>query len=324
MDDHDTSYRLLFSHAEMVRDLLTGFVPESWIAELDLNSLEKMNGSYVSDDLRSRHNDAIWRVRWGQEWIYIYLLLEFQSTVDRFMPVRILTYTGLLYQDLVRRQELDNSRELPPVLPIVLYNGAARWRAPTRVSGLIQPGPEALAEFQPDQALLLIDEGAFDMDELAPLSNLVAALFRLEHHRSLAEVPDILALLIDWLSEPGQEDLRRDYVEWLRRRLRRWAPDVNLPEIHDLQETYNMVRDTVQEWKDQHHQTGLQQGLEQGMEQGSTNEARAILRRQLVRRFGDVPAEVDARLERATRTELEGWIDRPYEVDTLEDVFRPS
>ena len=50
MDDHDTSYRLLFSHAEMVRDLLTGFVPESWIAELDLNSLEKMNGSYVSDD----------------------------------------------------------------------------------------------------------------------------------------------------------------------------------------------------------------------------------------------------------------------------------
>jgi len=35
------------------------------------------------------------------------------------------------------------------------------------VSGLIQPGPEALAEFQPDQALLLIDEGAFDMDELA-------------------------------------------------------------------------------------------------------------------------------------------------------------
>ncbi|HBM21977.1 MAG TPA: transposase [Alcanivorax sp.] len=320
MDDHDTSYRLLFSHAEMVRDLLTGFVPESWIAELDLNSLEKMNGSYVSDDLRSRHNDAIWRVRWGQEWIYIYLLLEFQSTVDRFMPVRILTYTGLLYQDLVRRQELDNSRKLPPVLPIVLYNGAARWRAPTRVSGLIQPGPAALAEFQPDQALLLIDEGAFDMDELAPLTNLVAALFRLEHRRSLAEVPEILKSLIDWLSDPELISLRHSFVEWLQRRLRHWLPDVTIPEMHDLQEGREMIRDIAQEWKDQHHQTGLLQGLEQG----STNEARAILRRQLVRRFGDVPAEIDARLERATRAELEGWIDRPYEVDTLEDVFRPS
>ncbi|HIK75204.1 MAG TPA: transposase [Alcanivorax sp.] len=318
MDDHDTSYRLLFSHAEMVRDLLLGFVPESWVAELDLDSLEKMNGSYVSDDLRSRHNDAIWRVRWGQEWIYLYLLLEFQSTVDRFMPVRIMTYTGLLYQDLIRRQALDGARKLPPVLPIVLYNGEARWRAPRRVSDLVQPGPTALARFQPDQALLLIDEGAFDMDELAPLNNLVAALFRLEHRRSLAEVPEILTSLVDWLSEPEHISLRHSFAEWLRRRLHHWLPGVTIPQMYDLQEAREMIRDIAQEWKDQHHQTGLQQGLEQG----STNEARAILRRQLVRRFGSVSAEVDARLERATRNELESWIDRLYEVATLEEVFQ--
>ena len=322
MDDHDTSYRLLFSHAEMVRDLLTGFVPEEWVAELNLDSLEKMNGSYVSDDLRSRHSDAIWRVRWGHDWIYIYLLLEFQSTVDRFMAVRILSYTGLLYQDLIRRQELDDARELPPVFPIVLYNGEARWRAPTCVSQLVQPGPAALAEYQPDQAFLLIDEGAFDMDRLAPLNNLVAALFRLEHHRSLAEVPEVLGLLINWLDKPEQEGLRRGFVEWLRRRLRHWAPGANLPEIHDLQEARDMARDTVQEWKDQHHQTGLRQGLEQGLEQGSTNEARAILRRQLARRFGGVPSEVNDRLEGASRGELENWIARLYAAATLDEVFQ--
>ena len=43
MDDHDTSYRLLFSHAEMIKELLRGFVPGDWISELDLDSLEKMN-----------------------------------------------------------------------------------------------------------------------------------------------------------------------------------------------------------------------------------------------------------------------------------------
>jgi len=31
-------------------------------------------------------------------------LLEFQSKVDRFMAVRVMTYLGLLYQDLVRRR----------------------------------------------------------------------------------------------------------------------------------------------------------------------------------------------------------------------------
>ena len=79
MDKHDTVYKLLFSHDRMVRDLLVGFLPGKWTTDLDLDSLEKMNGSYVTDDLRGRHGDAVWRVRWGEDWLYVYLLLEFQS-----------------------------------------------------------------------------------------------------------------------------------------------------------------------------------------------------------------------------------------------------
>ena len=55
MDKHDTVYKLLFSHDRMVRDLLVGFLPGKWTTDLDLDSLEKMNGSYVTDDLRGRH-----------------------------------------------------------------------------------------------------------------------------------------------------------------------------------------------------------------------------------------------------------------------------
>ena len=35
MPDHDHSYKLLFSHAEMVRDLIKGFVHEEWVEQLD-------------------------------------------------------------------------------------------------------------------------------------------------------------------------------------------------------------------------------------------------------------------------------------------------
>lgn len=47
MTQHDHSYKHLFSHREMVADLLTGFVRQPWIAELDLSTLEKLNASYV-------------------------------------------------------------------------------------------------------------------------------------------------------------------------------------------------------------------------------------------------------------------------------------
>ena len=40
---HDHSYKLLFSHPEMVRDLLTGFVKEAWVEQLDFSTLEKTN-----------------------------------------------------------------------------------------------------------------------------------------------------------------------------------------------------------------------------------------------------------------------------------------
>ena len=37
---HDNSYKLLFSHPQMVEDLLRGFVGEEWISEVDFSTLE--------------------------------------------------------------------------------------------------------------------------------------------------------------------------------------------------------------------------------------------------------------------------------------------
>jgi hypothetical protein len=63
---HDSSYKLLFSHPAMVADLLRGFVAEDWVAELDFTTLEKQSGSYISDDLRPRADDVVWRFAAGE------------------------------------------------------------------------------------------------------------------------------------------------------------------------------------------------------------------------------------------------------------------
>ncbi len=56
---HDTGYRLLFSHPEMVRDLLMGYMPGDWLKEADFTSLKRANGSYVSDKESQRHDDMV-------------------------------------------------------------------------------------------------------------------------------------------------------------------------------------------------------------------------------------------------------------------------
>ena len=55
--DHDHSYKLLFSHREMMADLLRGFVKAEWVNLVDLATLERVHSSHVSDDLRDREDD---------------------------------------------------------------------------------------------------------------------------------------------------------------------------------------------------------------------------------------------------------------------------
>jgi len=149
MRDNDHSYKLLFNNAELVRDLLQGFVEEDWIAELDFATLEKVASSFVADDLREREDDIIWRLRCRDSWIYIYILIEFQSTVDRFMAVRLMTYIGLLYQDLIRSGQCKGKQKLPPVFPLVLYNGSKKWSGATAIEELIETVPGGLSKYRP-------------------------------------------------------------------------------------------------------------------------------------------------------------------------------
>ena len=63
----------------------------------------------------------------------------------------MLTYSGLLYQRLVGEGVLRERGALPPVLPVVIYNGRSPWTAPADVSALIAAGGPALARYQPAQ-----------------------------------------------------------------------------------------------------------------------------------------------------------------------------
>jgi hypothetical protein len=93
------------------------------------------------------------------KWLYLYLLLEFQSSDDYFMAVRIMTYIGLLYQDIIRSQSLKRGDALPPVVPMVIYNGKSAWKSPCEIKELINPVHESLAKFTPHLSYWLLDEG---------------------------------------------------------------------------------------------------------------------------------------------------------------------
>ncbi|MEP7766286.1 hypothetical protein, partial [Sanguibacter sp. 26GB23] len=87
--------------------------------------------------------------------------------------------------------------------------------------------------------------------------------------RTPGDLQRLVALLIDWLEEPGHAGLRRAFTEWLRRvLLPRRFPGARMPELQELQEVNTMLRERVKEWTREWREQGLAQGLEQGLEQG--------------------------------------------------------
>jgi predicted transposase YdaD len=152
--NHDSHYKLLFSHPELVHDLLVEFVSVVRSDTLQLDTLQRVNGSYTSETGDSRYEDMVWKVRLADRWLYVYLLLEFQSRSDDWMALRMHVYVSLLLHDLQRQNQLSPEGKLPPVLPIVLYNGAKAWSAATDLADLLASAPEGLRALQPAQRYL--------------------------------------------------------------------------------------------------------------------------------------------------------------------------
>ena len=174
------------------------------------------------------------------------------------MPLRVLVYLGLLYQDLIREKKLSRSGKLPPVLPVVLYNGKRRWDTSIEVSDLIEDVPGGLSRYRPRFTLMLLDEGRFRDEELKPLKNLVSALFRLENSRDPELIMQVVTSLLEWLGSPEQASLRRAFTVWFNRvflAARRWGkkPD----NFEELTEVRAMLAETVAEWQEEWKRAGL-------------------------------------------------------------------
>ena len=316
----DPIYKRLYSFPEMVADLLRSVLPADALAAMDLRSLERMPASYVGDDFRQRHGDAVWRVRAAGAsggWAYVLVLLEFQSSSDATMALRVMEYTMMLYRELLRAKEAQPGR-LPPVLPVVLYNGESPWRAARDVRELIAAPGQALVAYQPSQRYALLDERHAKADYAGELTQAVALL---EQSGSPADLARVAGLLAELLGGPDREELRRAFVDWL------WVLYARLPNVDEsppappppeltLEEVKMTLEERVAHWHEpwirQGFEEGVEEGIKQGVEEGIKQGQREQLRRQAEVRFGPQTAE---RLFAALRRE-----DDPQRLDAIAEA----
>ncbi len=325
MQEHDSAYKNIFSHPQAMRDLLKGFVHEDWVELLDFSTLEKTNSSYVSDDLRDRESDIVWRIQRKTaqttepgEWLYVYLLLEFQSSIDNHMSVRMMAYMALLYQDLIKSKQLRHGK-LPVVFPIVLYNGKRAWSAARAVEDLIETGPDSLQPYQPRLPYFLLDIGRLPPEALIG-QNLTAHILRIDRSKGPDELYAAIKPFIQLLQAPENTELMRAVTIWVKHDvIKRFAPnDAVIETIQTLQEANQVLAENMDDWAAQQQRVGNQQGMQQGMQQMGIRS----LKRIIARRFETaLPSTFDELINKANIEQLEIWIERSLDAPDLDAVF---
>ena len=287
----------------MVADLLSSVLPADALGALELGSLSKVPAEYVGDDFRRRHGDTVWRARMparrgaaGGSELYVLVLLEYQSSNDSIMALRVLEYTTMLYKELIRCGAAK-AGQLPPALPVVLYNGDSPWSAARNATELIAPASAALLPYQLSQRYVLLDERHSKADDAQALTR---AVMLLEQSRSPRDLARPARLLTRLLAAPSQAELRRAFTDWLwvlYSRLQRKGEQAPPPNL-TLEEVSVTLEERVARWPDRWIRQGVEQGLRQGVEQGlrqgveqGLDQQRALLRHLAEVRFGASTAD---------------------------------
>ncbi len=148
---------------------------------------------------------------------------------------------------------------MPPVLPVVLYNGKARWRKAVALSEVLEPLPGELGAYQPEFRYLLIDEGSLSREQLEAMRNLVALLFRLETSAKAAEAAAGLVALNEQLAARGTPEVELAFDLWLEQVLVPRFPEVNVGAIRD-REGKAMLAQSLDKWIGDARREGRREG----------------------------------------------------------------
>jgi hypothetical protein len=292
----DRAFRDALEQVENLRDVLVLAVPEI-ASHLVFEQARYIKPAFLLEDWRGRESDLLclilYRVSETEDGlVLICVLLKHQSRPDPLLPLRVLLYAVLFWEqqwkEYERRHEEGAPLRLTPVVPVVFHTGSGEWSSNRRLADLFQ-GPEALRAYGPQWPLLFWDLAARTPEDLlgsdGPFAQFLAVVRAEESDAErFRQVFTRLAERLEPLA--GQDKMRWRDLLWL---MLSWVvqrrPDEECETLtrtlvdtqHDL-----ALREEVQAVSEATKQTWVQKKMAEARAQVSRETLRETLRDTLI------------------------------------------
>ena len=194
---HDKLFRTVLADKEEAEGLLRAYLPETVSTQLDWSTLTLVETSFVDEALRDSESDVLYAIQQlaTGEPLLLYLLFEHQSVPDKWMRLRLYQYKGRIWEESFKWH--PEQEWLPPILPLVFYQGQSTWSYSTAFADLLPEGVREWA-FVPHFSHVLIDQSGLRPNEVK--GNLKAQIMQLlmlaAYHEPMQEALQLAAQLL--------------------------------------------------------------------------------------------------------------------------------
>ena len=199
---HDSFIKQAMSKPKVAREFFEVYLPANIRAKVDLTTLQPQKESFIEKTLGISYVDMLFKVNFGEEEGYLYLLLEQQSQPDRMMALRLHKYMLHICSNHIEKHQ--GAKYLPLVYPLVFYTGKARYNAPLTIWDLFKEAELAKSFFV--EPFKLIELHKIEDDELRKhvWSGTMAFIMK---HIFARDILPFLRVIAPLLKEIGEQNI---------------------------------------------------------------------------------------------------------------------
>jgi len=261
---------------------LKKYIATDWTDKIDLESMEKIDKSFITQEYRKQDSDLIYKLKINGEDVYFYVLMELQSSVDFTMPFRLLRYMVELLNDIFKNTK-EKTREsknfkLPAVVPIILYNGEDNWTA-VRSYKEYTDNHKIFGKNIINFSYLLFDLNRTDDETISSTKKVLDIIFAFNKFKpNKISYDEILKQTTEMAAKLEAEEII-ELLNWMKHVHFKGNVPVDFDgsfkqavvkgEAKSMTHTFEIMRDMRdQKWLNDGIQKGRQEGIQEGIQKG--------------------------------------------------------
>ena len=281
---HDKGYKRIFSVKKNFLDFIKKYVGFDWMLDLTVDDIELVNKEFVTDQFDTYESDLVYKIHLGGlsresvEEVYIFFLQEMQSKNDFTMPFRLLVYMTAIWMDFFKNTDEKRRKRkdyrLPPIIPLVLYNGAPDWTAPLHFKDKVAHS-DKFNGYVCDFEYILINVCKLDRGEIKKRNTLIDNILLADQFRTKEAWLENVKDLSDRVRKLSKEDqnLWKDWYEHAFQRVNQELKDKFMELFQNGDDNMcnsleQLIMDQVEVGREEGIAVGREEGIAEGIAEG--------------------------------------------------------